>query len=102
VSNLIVVRGGVLTFPAPNSQWFRRLQVGANVLIFNKMKSDGQIDEFTSDDSYLGAEADLYANWQITSDVSVILRYGVFFPSSAFEGDRDPRHFFYTGLTYAF
>jgi hypothetical protein len=102
VSNIIIARGGVLTFPAPNSQWFRRLQVGANVLIYNKMDSDGQIDEFTSDDTYLGTEADLYANWQITSDLSAALRYGVFFPGDAIITDRDPRHFLYTGVTLAF
>ena len=45
----------------------------------------------------------LYMNWQITSDLTLALRYGIFFPSSdAFGANDDPRHFFYGGLTFAF
>ena len=31
---------------------------------------------------YLGVEPDVYVNWQVTSDVTVALRYGVFVPAS--------------------
>ena len=38
----------------------------------------------------------------MTSDLTLSVRYGIFFPGSAIAGDNAPRNFFYTGLTYAF
>lgn len=107
VSNLFLVRLGGSTFPCPSTNMFKRLQVGTNLFIINKLNSSAPIDEDTSDDTYVGFEADFFANWQITSDVSLALRYGVFFPGKAIGGilvntDKDPRHFFYTGVTFAF
>ncbi len=102
VSNLAMVRVGASTVPLPGVSMFKRLQVGTNLFLFNKLDSDAPIDEATSDDSYLGFEVDFYANWQVTSDVSLAVRYGVFFPGQAIETDHDARHFFFTGVTYAF
>jgi hypothetical protein len=102
VSNVTVFRVGGSTFPLPTSASFSRLQVGADVLLFGKMKSDGAIDEPTSDDWYLGVEPDIFLNWQVTSDVTVAVRYGVFFPGTAIEFDDSPRHFFFAGVTLAF
>lgn len=102
VSNLILLRGGASTFPLPNSEWFKQLQVGTNLFVFNKFDDDAPIDELTSDQTYLGFESDFYANWQITSDLSLGMRYGVFFPGQAITTDKDPRHFFFTGITYAY
>ena len=64
--------------------------------------NSGPIDEPTSDDRFLGFETDFYANWQVSSDIAVVLRYGVFFPGEAIETDSDARHLFYAGVTYAF
>lgn len=102
VSNIIVLRGGASTFPLNSSKTFRRLQVGADALFFWKFQSDSPIDEPTSNDRFLGFEPDLYLNWQITSDVTLAVRYGVFFPGSAIDADDNPRNFFFTGLTFAF
>jgi hypothetical protein len=102
VSNLLMVRGGVSTFPFPDAGPFRQLQLGADVFAFNKLSDEAPIEEFTSEDHYLGWEADLFVNWQVTSDVSFTLRYGVFFPGQAIETDHDERHFLFTGITYAF
>ncbi len=102
-SNLLMLRLGASTYPLRgSSKLFERLQVGMDFFVFSKLDGDAPIGEVTDDTMFLGVEPDVFANWQITSDVAVILRYGVFFPSSAFEGDRDARHFFYTGITYAF
>jgi hypothetical protein len=38
----------------------------------------------------------------MSSDVTLALRYGVFFPGSAIESDEHPRNFFYLGVTFAF
>ena len=110
VSNLITYRIGASTFPFPDSSRFRRFQVGVDLLAFAKFDKDAPIDEPTDpDERYLGFEPDLYLNWQITSDITIALRYGVFFPGSAIDdsatgGDSDnhPRHFFFTGVTFAF
>lgn len=106
-SNLIMIRGGASTFPFPTSDFLRRLQLGINLYGFFKADPDAPIDEDTSDNSYLGFEADVYLNWQITSDLALAVRYGIFFPGEAIGGslvpnDRNDRNFFYLGVTLAF
>jgi hypothetical protein len=103
-ANLLAIRLGVATQPfASGSQFLRRLQVGADFFILNKTQRDAPIDEQTGDDRFLGVEPDLFVNWQITSDVVLALRYGVFFPSEdAFRANSDARQFFYAGLTFSF
>ena len=103
VSNIVGVRLGASTFPFPNHSLFRRFQAGIDVHSYFKLEKDAPIDETTETDSqYLGVEPDLFLNWQITSDVTFALRYGVFFPGSAIVADENPRHFFFTGVTFAF
>jgi hypothetical protein len=103
VSNIIVSRVGASTFPLPQWQVARRMQVGMDFLAYWKFKSDAPIDEPTLDEQYLGWEPDAYLNWQVASDITFALRYGVFFPnSSAFPVSDDARHFFYAGVTFAF
>ena len=102
VSNLLAFRVGASTFPLPHHSAFRRLQIGSDIFIFNKFDSDAPIDEATANESYLGWEPDLFVNWQATSDVTLVLRYGIFFPSDdAFSSD-ESRQYFYGGVTYAF
>ncbi len=102
VSNLIVGRGGVSSFPLADFTPFRRMQMGLDVFVFGKTNDQAPIDEVTRDARYLGWEPDVFINWQIVSDVTFTTRYGVFFPSSdAFASD-EVRQFFSIGLTYAF
>jgi hypothetical protein len=65
------------------------------------MDPQAPIDEPTLEGRYLGWEPDVYINWQITSDVTLALRYGIFFPSSDVISD-ESRQFFFAGLTFAF
>ena len=107
VSNLVMVRVGGSTIPWPNSSLLRRLQVGVNVFVFHKFDHDAPTDEQdvtepVKDEAYLGTETDLFANWQVTSDVSLTLRYGMFFPGRGIATDHDERHLLFTGLTFAF
>ena len=106
-SNLLMFRAGASTFPLPSNTTFSRLQVGTNVYSFNKLNRNAAIDEDTSDRSHLGFEVDFFVNWQITSDISWAMRYGVFVPGPAIGGeitsnDGNARHFFYSGVTFAF
>jgi hypothetical protein len=102
VSNIAMLRVGASTFPVLHTYRFRRLQIGTDLLFFAKLDSDAPIDEPTTGDRFLGFEPDLYLNWQITSDITLALRYGVFFPGSAIVSDEHPRNFFFMGVTLAF
>lgn len=100
-SNLIVLRGTASTYPLPSVEPFRQLQVGAEVFGFAKLRRSGAIDEPSENSRYLGWEPDLFLNWQVTEDVTLVMRYGVFFPGDALSSS-EHRQFFYAGLTYAF
>ncbi len=102
LSNIVTVRAGASTFPARSINAVRNLQIGADVLLFNKFDDDAPIDEPTDlGNGYLGIETDLFLNYRITSDLAVNLRYGVFFPGSTLQ-DNDTRHFFLVGFTLSF
>lgn len=102
VSNLLALRGGYAVFPLPDAGLFRRLQVGADVFVYGKYDKDAPIDENTGDERYLGWEPDVYVNWQVTSDLTLAARYGVFFPNSDNFGNDDSRQFLFVGLTLGF
>jgi hypothetical protein len=102
VSNMAALRVGASTFPFLGSPTFKRMQLGADVFVFNKMLTDAPIDEPTFDHRYLGWEPDFYLNWQITSDVTFAARYGVFFPNSDAILKDDARQFVFLSVTYSF
>src|SRR5207244_1131431 len=102
VSNLAALRIGGSTFPLPDVSKFRQMQVGVDLFIFDKLLASAPIDEPTTNDHYLGFEPDVYINWAVTSDVTVAVRYGIFFPGAAIVQDDNPRQFFSIGVTYAF
>jgi hypothetical protein len=102
VSNIMAFRLGAATLPLPHVVALRRLQAGTDLFLFSKFQRNAPIDESTKDRSWLGIEPDVYVNWDITSDVTLALRYGVFFPDSrAFPSDK-VRQFVYAGITFAF
>lgn len=102
LSNLVVMRVGASTLPLYSSAAFNQLQIGADVLVFGKYEENGPIDEPTFGRSFLGVETDVFLNYRITSDLSLGVRYGAFFPGSAIDGDRGVRHFFLVGVTLSF
>ncbi|QOV87346.1 hypothetical protein [Humisphaera borealis] len=103
-SNLLLLRFGVATLPLPDHGIFSRMQIGVDFFVINKLQAEAPIDQVTSGEHrFLGVEPDLYLNWQVTSDLTLALRYGVFFPNSqAFGANDEPRQFFYGGLTFSF
>jgi len=102
LSNLAIARIGASTFPLPQNRLFNRMQIGANLLVFSKLDGAAPIDEPTGSEAFLGVEPDVFVNWQITSDLTFALRYGVFLPSNTIESTASARHFFFTGLTLGF
>ena len=105
VSNMLTFRVGGSTFPFHDTGALRRMQLGTDVFIFNRLLGNAPIDEPTisgRDDLFLGWEPDVYMNWAITSDVTLAMRYGVFFPNSDVLTSSRQRQFFFVSLTYAF
>jgi len=102
VSNLLAFRAGASTYPLSNVSAFRRMQVGADFFLFNKLQKNSAFDEGTTDNYYLGWEPDAYLNWQVASDVTLALRYGIFFPSTTVISHESYRQFVYAGVTFAF
>jgi hypothetical protein len=102
VSNVLIFRAGAVTLPLPDYSRFEKLQMGVDLFVFNKLATRAPIDEPTFDKSYLGIEPDIFFNWQVSSDVTFSLRYGIFFPGAAIVTDDKPRQFFGAGVTYAF
>jgi hypothetical protein len=102
VSNLAVMRVGASTFPFVLHEGFRRLQVGMDVYWFNKASAAAPIDEPTNNATYLGWEPDFYLNYEVLSDLTLTLRYGVFMPNAGAFPDDKARQFFYTGAIIAF
>ncbi len=103
VSNLGFVRFGASTYPFEDVKAFRRLQVGVDYFIYNKFQRHAPIGERSNVGRYLGNEPDVYLNWQISSDVTLAARYGIFFPgSSTLISHSQNRQFVYVGVTFAF
>ncbi|TVQ60743.1 MAG: autotransporter outer membrane beta-barrel domain-containing protein [Phycisphaerales bacterium] len=102
LSNILTVRLGALTTPFPESRMFEQLQVGADVIVFNKLNSNAPIDEATSNDGYLGVETDFSVNYRITSDLAVTGRAGLFFPGDAITSGSHVRQFIFAGVTLSF
>ena len=101
VSNLFILRVGASTFPLDHVGAFHRLQVGMDMFLYEKFAINAPLDEPTKATGYVGVEPDLFLNWQIASDVTLAVRYGVYFPGSAIVNN-NTRQFFYTGITFAF
>jgi hypothetical protein len=102
-SNLLAVRVGAATIPLPDVGIFQRLQIGVDAFLLYKLQGHAPIDEATADHQYLGFEPDLFVNWQVTSDLTLAVRYGAFFPSNrAFGQNDDVRQFLFAGLTFSF
>jgi hypothetical protein len=78
------------------------IQLGADAISSFKYNTRGGIDEFTTDDRYLGSELNAYANWRITSDLAATVRYGIFLPGDAIAGSKAARHFLLLGVTLSF
>ncbi|MFT3684495.1 MAG: alginate export family protein [Phycisphaerales bacterium] len=102
LSNLVSIRAGGATFPWRSSEDYHDLQVGVDAILSFKESRTGGIDEPTNDEFFLGTEFDVYANWRITSDLSITSRYGLFLPGPAIPDPDYARHFIYVGVTLAF
>jgi hypothetical protein len=84
------------------SSVFRRFRFEVDTYAFFKTDSDAPMTVTTlPGQSYVGLEVDLILQWQLYSDVSFDVQYGIFIPGEATAGS-DPRHFLYAGVSYGF
>jgi hypothetical protein len=103
VSNLGFLRVGASTYPLPEMKAFKRMQLGLDFFVYEKFNRSGAFIERTNNRHYLGVEPDLYLNWQITSDVTLAARYGLFVPGTdTLVSHSELRQFVYAGVTFAF
>ena len=97
LSNLLLVRIAAGAQPIPG-----RMQVRVDVFLINALDDGAPMSVTTvTGQSFLGTEVDLTVRWQILSDVSMGLRYGIFLPGDGVPYS-DARHFAYLGVSYGF
>jgi hypothetical protein len=103
LSNVHMWRTGASFFPFAERGVFDKLELGSSWYLFYKNQREGAVSDPTADSAsaYLGWEMDYYANWEITTDLSWTVRYGLFFPGDAFS-DQTTRTFVLTGVTWSF
>ena len=104
VSNLLMLHIGGSTYPFPTIKPFRELQTGADFFVYGKTNLNAPIEEPTLNKRYIGCEPDVFVNWQVAEDVTLAVRYGLFFPGDAIPSGNanHVRQFLYSGVTYAF
>ncbi len=103
VSNLFSTRLTASSSPFPSIELMKGFRVNASGYLFFKIDEEAPINVTTTQNSFVGGEIDVGADWRLTSDVSLLIRYGVFLPGEAMpDAEDDPRQFFFTGVTYAF
>ena len=102
-SNIHVWRVGAGLMPLEKIEFCRDLEIGTNWFLFHKHHRRGAISDPTAGEfgGYVGWEMDYFINWRLASDLSWTMRWGAFFPGSAYQ-DRSMRNFLFTGMTWSF
>ena len=102
ITNIHVLRLGFSFLPFPEDQLLDQLEIGADVFGYASAQTGGMSDVSAGTGSRsLGYEADTHIYWRMASDLSLVVRYGVFMPGEAFL-DGTSRHSLYTGVTLSF
>ncbi len=103
LSNIHIWRFGGAFLPLPEVEYLRNLELGTNIFIYAKNRSNAASSDplATENSAYLGWETDYYMNYRITSDLAWTVRFGSFFPGSAFK-ENDCRPFLFSGVTWSF
>ncbi len=108
VSNLHVFRLNYSCMPFQHHETFKKMRIGASYITMSKHKRGGGISTrkqqiFNNKD--VGWELDLYAQWEVYSDLLVTFKYGHYDPGNAFDSQQGMRRnldYIYIGVTYSF
>ncbi|MCK6457000.1 MAG: alginate export family protein [Phycisphaerae bacterium] len=103
LSNIHIWRAGASFRPLPEVELARNLELGTNWFLYHKHRTAAAVSDSLADEQagYLGWEMDYFANYRLTNDLSLTVRFGSFFPGDAFS-DRTSRTFLLTGVTWSF
>ena len=103
ISNLHMYTLGASFFPLDHIRLFKRFEVGSKVFFYHKAVSAGPISDVgaASDTHWVGWESDVFCNWRLTSDLSWTVRYGAFYPGSAY-AKRHCRQYLFSGVVFSF
>jgi len=102
LSNLVSVRLTGSAFPLRGRGIFDKMQVQLSGFVFAKYDDNAPISVPTVfGESFVGGEIDLTLDWKLTSDLDLIVQYGVFLPGDAMVNS-DTLQFFYVGFSYGF
>lgn len=97
------VGGAVQPFDGTRVRMLRDFEVGSNLFLYAKNQAHGAISDGLADEfqNFVGWGVDTFLNWRLTSDLAWTVRFGTFFPGSAYS-DQDTRFFLLTGVTWSF
>jgi hypothetical protein len=102
LSNLLSIRFGISGLPARGRGIFDRLRFAGDFFILAKLDPDAPLNVVTTTgDRWVGLELDLILEWQVYHDLSLDVRWGLFYPGDAIPND-DFRQFLYLGVSYGF
>ena len=105
ISNIQICMLGGSFFPLEDIKAFRKMEIGTKLFYYRKVAEAGAISDTTAlnNSRYVGSAADVFCDWRMTSDLAFTIRYGAFFPGSAYDGgDKTCRQFLYSGLVFSF
>ena len=81
------------------------LEMGTSFFAYWCPAEDGGVSDVRADKpghAYLGSEVDLFVNWRLSSDVYLMLNYGIFFPEAESFAVERSRQFVGLNLTWLF
>ncbi len=112
VANLHVYRLSFSFMPLKRDKTFSKLRLGAALIDLQKDKRGGGISTRVAqalENKDVGWEFDLFAHWEVYSDLLLTVKYGHFQPVNAFArrsafqgGMRRQLDYFFLGMTYSF
>ncbi|MCH7844698.1 MAG: alginate export family protein [Acidobacteria bacterium] len=109
LANLQFIRLGGAVRPFENcyrdcdSNWLRHMEVGVNGFAYWRPKNQGGTSDIRNDrtgENFLGGEADLFVSWRLSSDLYMLLNYGIFLPNDQSFSDSRGRQFLSWNLNW--
>jgi hypothetical protein len=106
LSNLEFVRfaAALRPFDETDSPTYEGVEVGTSAYLYWRPAPQAGISDVRADqnDDYLGHEWDMYVNWRMSSDLFLLVNYGIFFPheGSFSPGNDRSRQFFTVNLNW--
>jgi hypothetical protein len=109
LANLQFIRLGGAVRPFENccrdcdSNWLRHMEVGVNGFAYWRPQNQGGTSDIRNDlpgENFLGGEVDLFVSWRLSSDLYMLLNYGIFLPNDRSFSDSRGRQFLSWNLNW--